>query len=80
MKKGNLSSVTLAVSLVFGSNTIAANPCIKESTEFKESKTYSVDDVDTVLSKRADQFVQIKRRGQGLLNPKKVVLHFSAVI
>lgn len=38
MKKGNLSSVTLAVSLVFGSNTIAANPCIEKSTEFKESK------------------------------------------
>lgn len=32
MKKGNLSSVTLAVSLVFGSNTIAANPCIEKST------------------------------------------------
>ena len=43
MKKGNLSSVTLAVSLVFGSNTIAANPCIEKSTEFKESKNYSVD-------------------------------------
>ena len=60
MKKGNLSSVTLAVSLVFGSNTIAANPCIKENTEFKESETYSVDGVDTVLSKRADQLVTIK--------------------
>ena len=94
MKKGNLSSVTLAVSLVFGSNTIAANPCIKENTEFKESETYSVDGVDTVLSKRADQLVTIKidpeetltlqntnkEKGQGLLNPKKAVLHFSAVI
>lgn len=60
MKKGNLSSVTLAVSLVFGSNTIAANPCIDKSRDFEESKTYSVDDVDTVRSKRADQFVRIK--------------------
>lgn len=38
MKKGNLSSVTLAVSLVFGSNTIAANPCIKESTDLRKAK------------------------------------------
>lgn len=38
MKKGNLSSVTLAVSLVFGSNTIAANPCIEKSTEFRKAK------------------------------------------
>ena len=60
MKKGNLSSVTLAVSLVFGSNTIAANPCIEKSTEFKESKNYSVDYANTVRSKRADQLVRIK--------------------
>lgn len=54
MKKGNLSSVTLAVSLVFGGNTIAANPCIDKSRDFEESETYSVDGVDTVRSKRAD--------------------------
>lgn len=60
MKKGNLSSVTLAVSLVFGGNTIAANPCIDESRDFEESETYSVDYANTVRSKRADQFVRIK--------------------
>lgn len=60
MKKGNLSSVTLAVSLVFGGNTIAANPCIDKSRDFEESETYSVDGVDTVRSKRADQLVMIK--------------------
>lgn len=38
MKKGNLSSVTLAVSLVFGSNTIAANPCIEKSTNLRKAK------------------------------------------
>ena len=54
MKKGNLSSVTLAVSLVFGGNTIAANPCIDESRDFEESETYSVDYANTVRSKRAD--------------------------
>ena len=57
MKKGNLSSVTLAVSLVFGGNTIAANPCIDKSRDFEESETYCV---DTVRSKRADQLVMIK--------------------
>ena len=94
MKKGNLSSVTLAVSLVFGGNTIAANPCIDKSRDFEESETYSVDGVDTVRSKRADQLVMIKidpeetltlqntnkEKGQGLLNPKKAILYFSAVI
>ena len=85
MKKGNLSSVTLAVSLVFGSNTIAANPCIEKSTEFKESKNYSVDYANTVRSKRADQLVRIKIRiiavNQVLLNPKRrPVLHFPAAI
>ena len=60
MKKGNLSSVTLAVSLVFGGNTIAANPCIDESRDFEESETYSVDYANTVRSKRADQLVRIK--------------------
>ena len=88
MKKGNLSSVTLAVSLVFGSNTIAANPCIEKSTEFKESKNYSVDYANTVRSKRADQLVRIKidkiriiAVNQVLLNPKRrPVLHFPAAI
>lgn len=95
MKKGNLSSVTLAVSLVFGSNTIAANPCIEKSTEFKESKNYSVDYANTVRSKRADQLVRIKidpeetltlqkannRSKSVLLNPKRrPVLHFPAAI
>ena len=64
MKKGNLSSVTLAVSLVFGGNTIAANPCIDKSRDFEESETYSVDGVDTVRSKRADQ-LDDKNRSRG---------------